>query len=33
VQPVQADPATSEVPVRTRAMEELVARMDRGEER
>jgi cholesterol oxidase len=30
VRPVQADPATGDVPVRTRAMEELVAQMDRA---
>jgi cholesterol oxidase len=30
VQPIQADPATGEVPVRTRAMEDLVERMDRA---
>jgi cholesterol oxidase len=30
VQPVQADPTTGEVPVRTRAMEEMVDRMDRA---
>jgi cholesterol oxidase len=30
VRPVQADPATGEVPVRTRAMEEMVVRMDRA---
>ena len=30
VRPVQADPATGEVPVRTRAMEDLVQQMDRA---
>ena len=30
VGPIQADPATGEVPVRTRAMEDLVERMDRA---
>jgi cholesterol oxidase len=30
IRPVQADPLTGDVPVRTRAMEDLVARMDRA---
>ena len=30
VRPIQVDPATGEVPVRTRAMEDLVERMDRA---
>ena len=30
IRPIQADPVTGEVPVRTRAMEDLVERMDRA---
>jgi cholesterol oxidase len=30
IRPIQTDPVSGEVPVRTRAMEELVERMDRA---